>query len=272
MELESWEDKAAWEVELITAEGNHLEVFISTHGEILDEKEGLPVIGGELSLGLGVFWEKSPYKGVGYEADPVPIIQYRNGPFQIATEDGIEFSYLLFEDENFSIGPLGSLMIGGGFEEDDSSDLTGMDEPESTLFHGGFFSTYETPYFDLGLKFLNELQGEHSGQQIELSIEREYIFGEFEIEPSFSIEYQSSDWTDYFYGVSRNEVRSGRAEYDPGSAVNFSVGLMAQRKLSNNMSLIGMIECTKLDSSIDNSPIVEEDLILETFFGIMYNF
>jgi outer membrane protein len=272
VERESWEGKPAWEVELTTVEGKELEVFVSESGEILDVSEGLPLIGGELALGFGTFWEKSPYKGVDYEVDPVPIIQYRNGPFQIVTEDGVEFHYHLFGNDKFACGPLASFLIGEGFEEDDSDDLLGMDEPDGTTFHGGLFCNFETLYGNIELKFHNELLNEHSGQQVELSLEREWEVGIFEIEPSISAQYQSSDWTNYNYGVSRIESRPGRPYYNPGSALNLSAELMVQYELSPEIELIGMVECTQLDSCIDDSPIVEKDLIFELFFGIVYSF
>jgi outer membrane protein len=274
VEPELREGQPAWEVELTTVAGDDLEVFVSESGEILDVSETRTILGGELALGFGAFWEDSPYKGVGHEVDPVPIIEYRyrNGLFQIATEDGIEASYTLINNNGFSFGPLAALMFGEGFEEDDSDYLTGMDEPESTLLQGGLFCIYETSELEFELKFLNELQGEHSGQQIELSIEREWEFGKFGIEPSISAQYQSSDWTDYYYGVSASEARPGRPKYDPGSAINLSAELMVQYELSPRIDLIGMVECTQLDSCIDDSPIIEKDLFFEVFFGIIYKF
>jgi outer membrane protein len=272
VELESWKGQRAWEVELTTRKGDNLEIFVSESGEILNVSKETSIFGGELALGFGAFYEKSPYEGVGYEVDPVPIIQYHNGPFQIVTEDGVECSYTLFNNNGLSFGPLAAALIGDGFEEDDSDYLTGMDETDMTTFHGGLFCTYETPNWGLELKFHNELLNEHSGQEVELSLEREYTFGKFEIEPSISAKYQSSKWTDYYYGISSTEIRPGRPKYDPGSAVNFSAELMVQYDLLPNVSLIGMLECEKLDSNIKRSPIIERDLIFEVFFGIMYSF
>jgi outer membrane protein len=269
VEPESWEGLSVWEVELTTIEGDDFEIILSESGDIFDISEALPLIGGELALGFGTFWEKSPYKGVGSEVDPVPIISYRNGPLQI---EGTEFSYSLLHDDGFSFGLLGEIGIGDGFEEDDSDYLEGMDEPDMTTLHGGLFCTYETPYVDFEFKFLNELQNEHSGQQLEFSIGREWEFGDFEIEPSVSVKYQSSDWTDYYYGVSRTESRPGRSYYEPGSALNISGELMIQYEVSPDISLIWMLECENLDSCIRRSPIIERDLIFEVFFGIMYSF
>jgi outer membrane protein len=272
VERESWKGEPAWEVELTTAEGDDIEVFLSESGEILDVSKGLPVIGGELTLGFGAFYERSPYKGVGYETDPIPIIRYHNGPLQIVTEDGIEFSYGRWDSGNFSCRPLAALIIGEGFEADDSDDLRGMDEPDMTTFHAGLSCIYTTPYVDVEFKFLNEVAGEHSGQQVELSLEREWEFGDTEIEPSVSVQYQSSDWTDYYYGISRSESRPGRPVYDPGSAFNFSTELMIKYELTSRIGLIGMVECTYLDDCIRRSPIIERDLIFEVFGGIMYSF
>ena len=272
VEPESRHGRSAWEVELTTLEGDDIEIILSPSGEILDASKGLPLIGGELTLGVGTFWERSPYKGVGYEIEPIPIIQYHNGPFQIGTEDGITASFSLLHSGPFTCGPLLALDIGGGFEADDSDDLKGMDEPDMMTLHGGLFCVFENPLVNVDLKILNEVLGEHSGQQVELSLEHEWEFGDIELEPSISVEFQSSRWVNYYYGVSSQESRSGRPMYDPGSALNVSVELMAQYELTSGIALIGMVECTKLDHCIKNSPIVEKDLIVEFFTGIMYSF
>jgi len=271
-ESETFEGRPAWEIELTTREGDDLEIFVSESGEILDVSQGLPWIGGELTLGIGVFLEDSAYKGVGAEFQPVPIIRYQNGPLQIVTEDGIELSYGLFGWESFYAGPLASVIIGQGFEEDDSDDLAGMDEPDMTTLGAGLFCLYETPYVEVELKFLNEVLDEHSGQQVELSIERTWEFGGIEIGPGISVQYQSSDWTDYYFGVSGRESRVGRPKYDPGSAFNYSAELMARYELVSGIELIGMVEYTYLDDNIQDSPIIEKDYEIELFVGIMYNF
>jgi hypothetical protein len=109
----------------------------------------------------------------------------------IATEDDVKLSYGLLGWNRFSFGPLASFIIGEGFEEDDSDDLISMDEPDMTALHDGLFCVYETPYVDVELKFLNEILDEHSGQQVEISFEREWQFGDVDlnVEVFFGIMY-----------------------------------------------------------------------------------
>ena len=272
VEQESRKGRPVWEVELSTKDGQDLEVLLSESGVILEVSQGPSLIGGDLMFGIGTFWEQSPYKGVGYELKPIPIIEYHKGPLQIATEDGIFASYSLLNTDTLTCGPLVALEIGDGFEDDESDALKGMEAPEMTTLCGGLFCVFEHPFVNIELTFLNEILGEHTGQQVALSLEREWEFGVIGIEPSVTVQFQSARWTDYYYGVSRAEQRAGRPQYTPGSAINVSAGLMAQYELTSHMALIGMAECTKLDHCIEKSPIVEKDLIVGLFTGIMYGF
>lgn len=271
VEEETWGGSPAWEVELTTPDGDEVELMLSRRGMILERSEGLPLIGGELSLGLGTFWEKSVYKGVGDEFEPVPLIRYFNGPFRLVTEDGIEASMALYQWEDLTCGPLLAMHIGEGFDAGDSKHLRGMKEPDETTYVGGMFANYETPEFGVEFRFLNELS-EHNGQQIEVSLEKEWEFGGVEIEPSVFLQFQSSRWTDYYYGVSRVERRSWRRPYDPDAALNVGAELMARYELMPGLDLIGMVECTRLANGIKRSPIVETGLMFDLFVGIMYSF
>ena len=270
-EFELWKGRSAWEVELTTDDGDEIDVFVSDMGEILSESQGVPLIGGELAVGLRMSVEQSPYRGVGDKVEVLPLIHYRQGPFQITTEDGLVFSYDLLVKDEFTCGPIAVLSTGDGFEVDDSSYLEGMDEPDSIAMNAGVFCIYENSIAEFELMFLNGTTG-HTGQEFELSIGHTWELEHFEIEPSVTIEYQSSSATDYFYGVSRSESRPGRRYYKPGSAINFSVGLMAEYELTPKIDLVGMVEYTWLDSSISNSSIVDRDSIVEVFFGVMYSF
>jgi len=272
VERETRDGAAAWEVELTTAAGDDLEVVLSESGRVLGVEEELPLIGGELSAGLGAMWSKSIYKDADDEMIPIPMFDYRNGPLGIRSEEGLLASCALFRRDGITAGILGALRIGDGFEEDDSDALKGMDEPEFTTLLAGAFGTYEFDDFEIEFRFANEMLDEHGGQEVALGVSYAIDLNWCVLEPSLSAEFLSSRWTDYYFGVSRSESRSDRRAYDPGSALNFEAGLMLRAELGGGFELIGLVEFTVLDSEIKDSPIVDEDYEFEVGFGIEYEF
>ena len=145
IESEQWKGRAVTEVELTTRSGTAYEVFVSDSGEILhiEEEKGLPWIGGELSIGLGLRGEQEVYRDADSEFEPIPFFVYENGPFEIQGYDGIDVTYRLYGDNYFEAGLLGTLVMEGGYDTDDDY-FEGMDELDSLLYDAGI--TLEVNY------------------------------------------------------------------------------------------------------------------------------
>ena len=81
---ENWKGEMAFEVEIKARDGKMYELIISREGDILgiEEEEGLPWIGGELTIGAGALVETDIYKGVGSEVGPAFFFNMRTGTFR----------------------------------------------------------------------------------------------------------------------------------------------------------------------------------------------
>jgi len=128
-EQELWKGEKVTEVELTSENGVDYEALVSTGGEILhiEEDRGLPLIGGDFSLGFALRGEKEIYKDVGVEWEPTPFFMYENGPLEILGYDGVETSLRFYENENLSLALCGSLKFDEGYDPDDSDYFDGME-------------------------------------------------------------------------------------------------------------------------------------------------
>jgi outer membrane protein len=270
---DTWEGQSVTEVEFTSRSGVDYEAVISDTQEILnlEEEKGLPLIGGELSLGLGVTMERDIYRGTGSEMEPTPFLLYENGPFEIRRGDGIDATYRFLETETFSVSLLGRLEIEGGYDPADSEYLRGMDELGS-LFGAGLALEKEVGGWEAGLEILQDASGEHNGQQAELSLGRSWTFAGFEWRPELSATWLSKKTVDYLYGVSSREARPDRPAYSPGSSYEFGAELMIQRPLFGNFSFVGIVEAVTLGKEVKDSPLVDRDYELWSVFGLMYTF
>lgn len=71
-------------------------------------------------------------------------------------------------------------------------------------------------------------------------------------------QYGNRDFTDTYFGVDQNEVRPDRRAYTPGGGLyGVSVGLEARYSLTENTSLLGEVQYTRLLGDAADSPIVD---------------
>ncbi len=270
---DTWRGQPVTEVEFIAKDGVEYEMIISEDGKVLsiEEEKGLPWFGGELSLGLGVLLERDIYKNVDTEVEPVPFLRYENGPFEIMAEDTVNATYKFVRTGNFSIAAGGWLAFEEGYDPDDSDFLEGMDELD-TLYGAGLhfetgFSGWETE-----LEVLQDLSGEHDGQEVELSVAYPYHVGGFELRPGLSLTWLSEKTVDYFYGVSSSEARADRPTYDPSSSYEIELELMVQRPIYGDLTAVCIIGVSTFGSEIKDSPLVDEDYGFGGIIGLMYTF
>jgi outer membrane protein len=273
-EPEMWNGQRVMEVELTDREGVDYEVYLSEDGEIqhIAEEKGLPLIGGELTIGIAVQGENGIYKDTDSEIEPAPFLLYENGPFAIQGYGGIEASYRIYGNDFFEMGVLGSLDFGEGYDKDDSTYFEGMDELEDILYGAGVFFGVNFSGVEAGVDIVQDISGEHDGQEVGVSVSYTWMVGGFQVEPELSLNWLSEKTVDYRYGVSEREARVGRPAYSPGSSFQVEAELLVQRQIFGNFSIIGLIGASSFGSDITDSPLVDEDYEIEGAIGIGYAF
>ncbi len=261
------------EVEFIAEDGTEYEMIVSEEGGVLriEEEKGLPWIGGELTLGLGVMVERDIYKGVDTEVQPAPFLRYENGPFEIRAYEGVDATYTFFRTDRFSVAVGGFYEQDEGYDPDDSDYLKGMKTLDD-LFGAGLYLETEVAGVTAGLQIHQDLSGESDGQEVELSAVYSWFVAGFEIRPELSLTWLSEKTVDYYYGVSAQEARSDRPIYSPSSSFEFGLGLMIQRPIFGDFTAVGLVEISTFGSEIKDSPLVDEDFGWDAVFGVTYAF
>jgi outer membrane protein len=146
-----------------------------------------------------------------------------------------------------------------------------MDERKGTL-EAGIAVEVELPVGELELMGVTDVLGEHEGQEISLSYEVEFELDRFSVTPFAGVIWQSEHFTDYYYGVTQRESRPWRTAYEPDSALNPEAGIRIGYEISEHWSIMSEAGITFLDSTIEDSPIVDEGHELSGFLGVFYRF
>lgn len=232
------------------------------------------------SIGIGAGATLSPYQGVGMQGTPIPAIDIKYGDFYIKTGDipytGISFGYNFLKRSNLVLGA--SINTMGGFDVDRSEMDRGYNNLDSrdSQVELALKATVNTGWSEVMIEGYGSFgeEGGHLGGS---------VFRPFQVNPKLtlvpkaSFTYFESDYNQYYFGVTEGEAnRSGNynidSAYNPGSAFVYGVKLAANYAHTEAVSFFGFAGVDKLSSDIDDSPIVEEDVIYKAGAGISYRF
>ncbi len=217
------------------------------------------------AVGIGVMYETSPYKGADDEVMPVPMVM---GEYKNFFIEGTEFGYKIIKNDDWELSAiLGPRM--DGYEASDSTDLAGMKERKNS-FDGGAKLEWDAKIFELEVSVLADLANNHQGQEVEFELSKEFLGGF--LTPYVGVTWLSKDLANYYYGVRSSEARSGRPAYTADSSFNPAAGVRIVYPINEKWAIFSDFEYEILDSNIKDSPIVDQDGLFSSMFGVVYQF
>ena len=215
------------------------------------------------SLGLGVISSPRPYVGASNKITPIPLLElyYKNLYVQ-----GIQAGYHFIDTKEFTLDARMGFVF-AGLDPADSPDLAGMTKKDPSIEAGMVFD-WKPGKYRLNTSLYTDILGVSKGQQAGINFSRTWTFGQYRwgLTPSIGCVWQSSNYIDYYYGVTPEEAQPGRPAYDGHAAVNFESSLLAFYRLSNRITLVALVQAQRLDNEISESPIVDTS---RAFFGLV---
>ncbi|WP_115720353.1 MipA/OmpV family protein [Gallaecimonas mangrovi] len=223
------------------------------------------------SVGIGVIESPSPYVGVDKQSLVIPVLGYEGKHFYLR---GPSAGYYLVKNKAFSLAA--GLQLGPSRLDPDKSDDNRMKQLDDRRYSilGGLRATIRTPLGGFEGVVATDVSGRHDGQYAEFNYKYPIIRTDsFRLVPGIGVAYYSSKYADYYYGVSADESRkSGFDEYHPGSSTNTFVNVGFNWTLNKSWMLLGSARYTWLDSSLSDSPIVNQDYSTSAYLGVVYRF
>lgn len=219
------------------------------------------------SLGIGVAVSSSPYRGVGNETMPFPLLVYQGERLFFR---GTQLGYRFLNRNGYEVAALAKYRF-QGYDEHDSSYLRGMEDRKGSL-EGGLQASKKTTIGQVRMTLLGDLLGEHDGFEVELAYSKSFPFEKLIVKPGISAIWQSSQLVDYYYGVTRQEATDARPYYKADWSVSPQVGLTAIYMFNRQWAVNGRMSLTRLPDEIVDSPIVDDRFVASCFVGITYRF
>ncbi|MFJ3046319.1 MipA/OmpV family protein [Herbaspirillum chlorophenolicum] len=219
------------------------------------------------SLGLAAGTEQSPYRGYGNKTRALPLLMYNGRYFQfMGTTADLKLG---------TLGPVGFTLrakyTDDGYEGSDAPILNGMEKRKGSFWVGAN-AIWRNPYADLSLEWLTDASGNSGGQTLKLRAEHQFKAGNFTLAPYLGINWMSSDYVDYYFGVRQNEATAQRAAYQGSSTANLIGGLRTGYRLTPSQSLFLDVHVTRYGSGITDSPLVDRSSAAGVRAGYLYRF
>ena len=229
--------------------------------------ETLPPSPVQWSLGLGVVSSPRPYVGVKNSVLTIPLVELSYKKLYV---QGVRAGFHLFEKGDVVFDARARIVF-AGLDPDDSPALDGITERKSSI-EGGFALDWSIGKYLLSATAFTDLLGRSGGQQAGLDFSRAWTFARsrWGLTPAIGVVWQSSDFVDYYVGVTPEEARPGRPPFQGESAFNFRASAFAYFALTMRVIFVGLVSVQHLDNEISSSPIVDKPRGDFGLFGITY--
>ena len=223
----------------------------------------------EFRIGAGAFIQTQPYINVDAKVTPSPVIFFDNELFYIRwSRAGIYFLGNKTDDFSWAF----SLTLQPRIYGYDSSDIQGMSKREET-WEGGlaFSASKDSSYIEVML--VHDLLNKHDSWILKTELGYDFKLGDFSIYPSLILVYQSEEFLNYYYGVTKTEaLRRAEVAYEPSAGFQLGVQTFIEYPINSELSALLNLRADRLPSSASRSSIVEDKYIFSGLASLIYKF
>lgn len=224
----------------------------------------------EFSLGLGASVAVSPYKRYDTQCTPFPLVSYEGKYAYVrGYTAGVKLITLEFLEFSTFVG-----YDGTNFDPFDSSDkrLRKLSSRHSSAT-AGLEVRLLTPYGMLHASGARDVLGNSNGLSGAVGYMHSLEYGNLELIPAMGLQWSSSKYNDYYYGVSGSESRkSGLEPYNANSGLSPYVGLTIDYSLTDAWEVFCGGQLVFLNSAVKDSPMVDRANTYSFTLGFSYTF
>ena len=222
----------------------------------------------KITIGTGIYTQTQPYKGVKKLLLPSPIIFFDNSIIYMRwTRIGLYF--FGEKQENYAWAfSFTAMPRTYGYSSDD---IEGMKERESS-WEGGLSFSGKLKEFYIELMALTDILDRYDSYVVKTDIGYNFKINNFSFYPSLNISYQSSNFTNYYYGVEKDEVNINRKQYISSSGYQFGVQTYIEYPITQKLSTLINLKADILSNQAKNSPLINNKYIYSGLLSFMYSF
>lgn len=122
------------------------------------------------------------------------------------------------------------------------------------------------------LQILQDVSGVHEGQEVRLATGASTQRQGHTMGISAGLSWKSGKLLDYYYGVAPAESHSLRPEYRAPSGITPFVRLSWNKPVSDSWRLLGSLQYEPLSTAMRDSPLTDDNKVIQLFIGGVYHF
>ena len=226
----------------------------------------------KITIGAGVYIQSQPYSDVSDIIIPSPVIFFDNGIFYVRwSRAGVYFLGEKTDDYAWGFSITGQPRP-NNYKASDSTVLTGLSEKKSSLEAGLAFSAkLGDSYIESML--LTDILDRYDSWIFKTEIGHDFILGDFSFYPSLILIYQSSEFINYYYGISKEDSLTSHYNIYTANA-GFELGFQTyiEYPFTDKLSALVNLRYDRLSSQATASPIVEDNYIYSGLVSLIYTF
>ena len=224
---------------------------------------------GRIGIGIGAIVRSSPYRGSdGGTLMPIPAITYTGNRLQIF---GPRAQFGLIQNDGFRVAAVAEYRS-AAYKESDSPVLRGMGDRDATLMAGALFQADLPAGMDMSLTIKHDALDQIGGSEASLFLDRSFLIGTVRLTPKAGVNWTDARLSNHDFGVPVSKAIPGRAAYDTGDTLSIETGINLLAELTENWWIAASLNVEFLSDSVQNSPIIETDMLLKGFLAIQYVF
>lgn len=227
---------------------------------------------GTWQLGIVAENSRSPFIDDEEETTVLPEISFIGDRFRYL---GGEIEYSLRPGNGSDIYLMGQFRqrqyYSSRLDFDDDLGIEGMDDRDPAL-EMGLGLREQVAWGQYELEGLFDVSSAYEGYELTARYSYPKQTGRWLIEPAIGLQLQSSDLVDYYHGVRESEAQDGRPAYEADQAINVFASLAVGYLINAELLAVAEVELLALDTSITDSPIVEEEQVRKVCLGLIYTF
>jgi len=221
-----------------------------------------------ITMGIGLYSQTQPYKNVEKLLIPTPIVFFDNNIFYVRwTRVGLYFFGKKQKNYAWAFS-LTAMPRTYGYS---SKDIVNMKERKNS-WEGGFSFIGKMQNIYLESMLLTDILGRYDSYVFKTDIGYNFKMAKFSFYPSINITYQSSSFTNYYYGVKKIEIMDNRIEYIVKSDYQLGVQTYIKYPITQKLSIFINLKVDKLSTEVKNSPLVNDKYIYSSLLSCIYTF
>jgi len=159
--------------------------------------------------------------------------------------------------------------VGGGKD----IDISGFEPIKRDISYlAGINMTFMTDYFSSQVALLNDVTGVHDGNELRVSISKNFILPWFALFIEFGQVKKSKKLVHYYYKFKPQELSFLRDKYEAKEASNRYYKVQLDVPISESFTFVGLVKHTRIADEITDSFLVDKSSYTSSFIGIRYSF